>query len=78
MTNKLIAYHLERLKSNRPDVRLDAIQELRLIGDPSVLSVLEQVYKTDAEPDVRAAAQAAGKDIFFKNRKPDGTNPAKS
>jgi HEAT repeat protein len=78
MTNKLIAYHLERLKSNRPDVRLDAIRELRLLGDPSVLNVLEQVFKSDPEADVRTAAKEAGKEIFFKNRKPENPDPAKS
>ncbi len=66
---RLVEYHLERLKNKRAEVRLDAIRELGLLGDPSVLEALEQVYRADEDPDVRKAAQAAGRSIFGKNSK---------
>jgi HEAT repeat protein len=69
VTSRLIAYHIERLKNKNPETRRDAINELRLIGDPTVLDALEQIFKTDPEPEVRKAAQQAGLEIFLKNRK---------
>ncbi len=65
---RLVEYHIERLKNKNPEVRLKAINELRLLGDPAALEALEQVYKTDEEVEVRKAAQAAGREIFLKNR----------
>jgi hypothetical protein len=68
--DKLVAYHIERLKINtRMDVRLDSINELRLLGDAAAMPILEEVYRTDPEPEVRKAAQLAGKAIFEKNMK---------
>lgn len=69
MTSRLIAYHVERLKNKNPEIRKDAINELRLIGDPAALDALEQIFKTDPELEVRKAAQQAGMEIFLKNRK---------
>jgi hypothetical protein len=66
--NRLVEYHLERLKNKSAEVRLKSIAELRLLADPAALEALEQVYKSDPEPDVRKAAQEAGYDIFMKNR----------
>lgn len=66
-TQKIIAYHLRRLKDKRPEIRLESINELQEIGDPSVLEVLEEVYKTDTDADVRAAALNAGK-VLFKHK----------
>ncbi len=68
MTTKLIAYHLERLKNNLIQTRLDAINELRLLGDPRALEALEHVYRNDPDEDVRKAAQQAGREIFMKTR----------
>jgi HEAT repeat protein len=65
---RLVEYHIERLKNKNPEVRLKAINELRLLGDPTALEALEQVYKTDEEVEVRKAAQAAGREIFLKSR----------
>lgn len=69
MVSKLVAYHLERLKDKSKDVRLKTITELRLLGDPAALSALEALYRNDSEPDVRKAAQEAGREIFLKNQK---------
>lgn len=67
MTAKLIAYHLERLKNNLMQTRLDAINELRLLGDPRALEALEQLYRSDPEEEVRKAAQQAGREIYMKS-----------
>ncbi len=66
--HRLVEYHIERLKNKNPEVRLKAINELRLLGDPAALDALEQVYNTDEEIEVRKAAQAAGREIFLKSK----------
>jgi HEAT repeat protein len=65
---RLVEYHIERLKNKNPEVRLKAINELRLLADPAALEALEQVYNTDEEIEVRKAAQAAGREIFLKSK----------
>jgi HEAT repeat protein len=67
MTTRLIAYHLERLKNNLAQTRLDAINELRLLGDARALEALEHLYRTDPDEEVRKAAQNAGREIFMKS-----------
>ena len=66
----LVNYYMFRLQDNDDAVRLKAIAELRQMSDPAALAVLEQVYRTDSNADVRRAAQEAGLEIFVKNRKP--------
>lgn len=69
MTNRrLVEYHIERLKNKNPEVRKKSIEELRLLNDPAALPALEQVFRTDPEEEVRIAAQAAGREIYFNNR----------
>lgn len=68
MINRLVDYHIARLQDKNPDVRLKSIRELALLGDQAALPALEQVYRTDEDPEVRRAAQEAGKAIFFKQR----------
>ncbi len=69
MPNRVVNYHIGRLRDKNPDVRLKSINELRLIGDPDALDALEQVFRTDPEAEVRKAAQAAGLEIFTKQKK---------
>jgi HEAT repeat protein len=69
MPNRLVEYHIMRLQDKSMEVRLKSITELRLLGDPAALEPLEQLYRNDPEPDVRQAAQEAGREIFVKNRK---------
>ncbi len=69
MLNRVIDYHIGRLKDKNPDIRLKSINELKLIGDPAALEPLEQLYRSDPDPEVRKAAQAAGLEIFLKQRK---------
>ena len=65
-TQKLINYHLSRLKNKSSEVRLSAIQELETIGNHEVLAILEQVYRTDTDETVREAAQIAGRKLFVR------------
>ncbi len=77
-TERMIAYHMARLKDKRPAVRLEAIRELRLLEATAALNVLEEVFRTDEDEDVRSAAQEAGRTLFRikkrqeKERTPDG------
>jgi HEAT repeat protein len=72
MANRLVEYHIARLQDKNPEVRLKSIRELALLGDKSAMEALEQVYRTDDDPEVRLAAQEAGKTIFFKQRSEPG------
>jgi HEAT repeat protein len=69
MSKRVVEYHIGRLKDKNPDVRLKSISELKLIGDPAALEPLEEVFRNDAEADVRKAAQEAGLEIFMKKKK---------
>ena len=65
---RVVEYHINRLKDKSPEVRLKAIQELELLGDPDALDPLRFVYDNDENVDVRKAAQDAGRSIFLKSR----------
>lgn len=73
LNGRIVAYHIERLKDNDPQIRLRSINELRLLEDPSALAALEQLYHVEPDPDIRKAAQEAGKAIYLANRK--GSSP---
>lgn len=65
MTQKrLVDYHIARLQEKSAEVRKKSIHELALLGDPSALDALQTIYKTDPDPEVRKAAQEAGRTIF--------------
>lgn len=66
---KLVAYHIGRLRDKNAAVRLKTIRELAELGDMEVLDALQAIYQNDPEPEVRRAAQEAGRQIFLKNRK---------
>ena len=66
---RVVQYHIARLKDKRPEVRLDAIRELELLGDPDALDPLKVVFASDEDPEVRRVAQEAGRAIFLKSRK---------
>jgi len=65
----LLEYHIMRLKDKNPEVRLKSINELRLLGDPAAMEPLEQLFRSDPDPEVRKAAQAAGREIYVKQKK---------
>lgn len=65
MTQKrLVDYHIARLQEKSAEVRKKSIQELALLGDSSALDALQIIYNTDPDPEVRKAAQDAGRAIF--------------
>ncbi|MFN8373535.1 MAG: HEAT repeat domain-containing protein [Anaerolineae bacterium] len=64
---KLLAYHMARLKDKNRQVRLQSIHELEQLEDPDALDALQDVFKNDPDPEVRKAAQNAGRTIFLKN-----------
>lgn len=65
---RVVFYHLRRLEDKNPDVRLKAIRELALLGDPEALDRLQDVFRNDPNPEVRKAAQEAGRTIFLRQR----------
>lgn len=71
---QLVHYHVARLKDKNPAVRLKAINELALLGDPEALEALETVFQQDPDAEVKKAAQAAGRAIFLKHRAHENDN----
>jgi len=65
---RMVAYHISRLKDKNPSVRLKSISELALLGDPAALEALQEVYRNDDDSEVRKAAQEAGRSIFLKHK----------
>lgn len=65
-TERLIAYHLARLKDKNPQVRIASIRELALLEAIDAYDALEAIYHTDPDPAVRKAAQNAGRVLFRK------------
>jgi HEAT repeat protein len=63
---RIVEYHISRLKDKNPEVRLKAIKELELLADPDALDALGEVFANDPHPDIRKAAQDAGRVIFLK------------
>jgi len=70
---RMIAFHLARLKDKNPDVRIKSIEELSLLGAVQVMDELETIFRTDIDANVRAAAQKAGRELFIKSRSDDGS-----
>jgi HEAT repeat protein len=68
INDKLVAYHINRLKDRNPEVRLKTIHELTLIGDQTALEALEALYNNERDPVVRKAAQEAGRTLFLRLR----------
>jgi HEAT repeat protein len=68
VNKRLVAYHIARLQDKSPDIRLKAINELVLLADPEALEALKDVFKNDADIEIRKAAQEAGRLIFLKSK----------
>jgi HEAT repeat protein len=62
---RMIAYHLARLKDKSPDVRVKSIEELALLQATQALSALEETFRTDPDEEVRKAAQKAGRELWL-------------
>lgn len=65
---KILQYHIGRLKDRQREVRLASIRELEDMGDPAALASLQAVFDSDTDVEVRRAAQAAGRSIFLRSR----------
>lgn len=74
MRERIIEYHINRLKDKNADVRLKAIQELRLLKAIEALDALREVYETDINADVKRAAQLAGRALYNLQREQAGHN----
>lgn len=61
---QVLNYHIKRLGDKNPEARLQAIEELRKIGDLAALEPLQALYQNDDDMAVRRAAQAAGRAIW--------------
>lgn len=61
---RIIEYHLARLKDKQAKNRKDAIKELLLLEATEALDMLKTLYETDEDEDVRKLAQSAGREIF--------------
>ena len=73
---RLIAYHVARLKDKNPQVRLASIEELLLLEATDALSALEELFRTDTDIEVRKAAQEAGKVLFRKKQEQEKEPPS--
>lgn len=64
---KLVEYHISRLKSRRPDVLLDAIAELDALGIHALpaLEALKTCHEEVDDPAVKQAAMEVGYRIFM-------------
>ncbi len=67
VNRRLLEYNISRLQDKRRDIRLKSIEELRLLGDIDALPALEEIFRTDDDPEIRTAAQNAGKEIYQKH-----------
>ncbi len=68
LNQKLVAYHIARLRDKNPAVRLKSIQELVELGDPDALDALRDLFQNDPDFEVRKAAQEAGRILFLKRQ----------
>ncbi len=66
---RVIEYHIARLKDKQVKNRLDAIEQLALLNAEEALPILQEVYEKDQDEDVRKKAQQAGRSIYLNTRK---------
>jgi HEAT repeat protein len=73
-TERMVAYHLARLKDKSPEVRIKSIQELALLGATQALGALEEIFRNDPDEEVRKAARRAGRLLWVRKaaEKEDG------
>lgn len=73
VAQRLIAYHLGRLRDKNPLVRIRSIRELALLEAVDALDTLEHVFRTDPDPEVRQAAQEAGRALYQLKQRSEET-----
>jgi HEAT repeat protein len=64
----VVTHTLDRLRSSEAAARLEAITLLEQMEAEEALDALQQVYAADTDPEVRKAAQRAGRAIFNQAR----------
>jgi HEAT repeat protein len=65
-TERVIAYHIARLRDKNPQVRIESIQELLLLEATEAFDALEELFRNDPDSGVRKAAQHAGRMLYLK------------
>ena len=68
---RLIEYHLLRIKEGSKAARLDSIEQLVLLEAVEALEALRSVVENDEEVEVRRAALEAGRRLFAALVPPD-------
>jgi HEAT repeat protein len=71
---RMIAYHMARLKDKNPQVRIKSIEELALLEATEAFNLMEELYHNDPDGAVRKAAQRAGRTLYLKMK--DNTLPS--
>lgn len=61
---RVIDYHIARLKHKSVEIRKEAIGQLVLLHATEALEALREVFEQDEDPDVRRAAQDAGRTLW--------------
>ncbi len=66
--DKVLQFHISRLKDRNQEVVLRTIEELIKFGAAAeeALPALEQLFRTSEDPLVKKAVQVAGKEIHQK------------
>ena len=67
---KVVQFHISRLKDKNPEVLLRTIQELAAFGADAAeaLPILEQVYRNHDDPQIKRAAQLGRCCNFQRNQ----------
>lgn len=66
--DKVIKFHISRLKDKSSDVLLKTIEQLVTFGADAedALPLLEELFKNNEDVEVRKAAQDAGRSIYLQ------------
>ncbi|MBN1680539.1 MAG: HEAT repeat domain-containing protein [Anaerolineae bacterium] len=64
--DRMIAFHIARLKDKNAQVRIKSIEELVLLGATNAYTLLEDLFYNDPDLSVRQAAQQAGRQLYLK------------
>lgn len=72
--DKIVQFHINRLKDRSTDVKLNTIRELELLGAQAeaAMPALRELFEVSDDVEVKRAAQRAGLAIFNAVRDRDG------
>lgn len=67
---KIVQFHINRLKDKSVEVQLKSIQELQLLGAQAeaAMPALRELFETSENAEVKRAAQQAGITIYTKSK----------